>query len=514
MSAITASRSLFRPGLVLALVLLSAFAFSAFMALAAFAPDLKDRANGGRHAWSKSAIGYAAIAQLLTADGSTVSKSRNTEVDRTPMDLTVLTPNVSARPARMDPLLRWNTLVVLPKWNAQPDMRRRDWVVGYGLVSPKVLREQAQKWLETRLPKDPDRKRKPLLVARVKSPVSERQTEIIQSRQEAMQAFRKEQKEREAKRAAKETAKAEKDKAEDKADGQNQTSSKQVPEKEANEPDPYFADDGKPRRPQTVWEMQNNAVLAPIDAWNLTGPFAGNTFRPGTIDNLQTMTWDELEPLIANGNQILLGKLKHTKKGENIYVLSDPDLLNNMGVLGSESSMQAGLMVLDTLAPKQPHGFLFDMTLHGFGKNVNLLKTVLMPPFLGVTLCALAAAMLMGWSAWRRFGPAREAKPPFAAGKQELVENSAALIRLANREAGMLPGFADLTRDMAARDAGAPRGLKHDELDALLTRMSKNAGVEESLNTLQAQAKAGHMDREEILKISRRLVQWRTELKQ
>lgn len=505
MSENARATALFRPGLVLVLVLLSAFAFSAFMALAAFAPDLRDKANGGRHAWSKSAIGYSALAGLLKADGQVVMKARDTEADRKRNDLTILTPNAFSRVAQMDSLMKRRTLVVLPKWSAQPDRVRRDWVVGHGMASPKPLRERAEKWLVSHLPEDKDRKRKPLVIARVHSPISERQTKWIEARQKGIAERREQEAERKAKQAEKETQKN-KGRAADKPETDTKP-------KSAPEPDPYFHADGSPRTPQEVWELQNNAILAPIDAWHLSGAMADRTFHPGRIDNLQTMTWEELDPVIANGDQILLGKLRHTKKGEDIYVLADPDLLNNMGVLGSQDTMRSALAMLHAIST--PDGaYVFDMTLHGFSKNLNLLKTLLMPPFLGVTLCALAAALLMAWSAWHRFGPAKPAVPPFAAGKRELVENSAALIRLANRESGMLPGYADLIREMAARDAGLPKGMNRNDMEALLARMGENAGVQTNLHALLQQSSNSYLDREEILRISRRLAQWRMELKQ
>lgn len=498
------SRSLFRPGLVLALLALSVFSFSAFIALAAFAPDLKSQANGGRHAWSKSAIGYSALASLLQANGFAVQKSRDTKAARKRNDWTILTPEPGARAAKMDSLMHGHVLVVLPKWTAAPDRARRSWVIGFGPLPYRSLRNQAEQWFATHLPEDKDHKRKPMLIARTKTPVSTREAETIKARQAALAEFRARQAERAEKRKAKK-AKAGAKKNPDKKPA--------TPDVAAPKLDPYFHKDGSARSAQDVLDLRNNAVLPPIDAWYLSGPLKGAQFNPDRINDLQTITWEELEPVIANGEQILLGKLKNTPRNNEIYVLADPDLLNNMGVLGSPDTMRAGMSMFDRLVQGKSR-ILFDMTLHGYGKNLNLIKTLLMPPFLGVTLCALAAGLLMAWGAWYRFGPVQAETAPFAAGKRELVENSAALIRLANREPRMLAEFADLTRNIAAREAGAPKGMGQPELDALLARMARNAGVNEDFDRLYAQAQAGRWTREDVLRISRKLVQWRTELKQ
>jgi hypothetical protein len=111
----------------------------------------------------------------------------------------------------------------------------------------------------------------------------------------------------------------------------------------------------------------------------------------------------------------------------------------------------------------------FDLTLHGFGRSRSMLKTMLEPPFLALTLSILAAAMLAGLHAFGRFGPARDEPRALPFGKAALIDNAAGLIRRAGRGGHMGEAYVALTRDAAAHAIHAPP-LSEPELDALLDR--------------------------------------------
>ena len=57
-----------------------------------------------------------------------------------------------------------------------------------------------------------------------------------------------------------------------------------------------------------------------------------------------------------------------------------------------EKALSAGAAVLENL--RLEHGpIIFDVTLNGFVRGRNLLKTAFEPPFLSATLCAVLAAL-------------------------------------------------------------------------------------------------------------------------
>lgn len=230
----------------------------------------------------------------------------------------------------------------------------------------------------------------------------------------------------------------------------------------------------------------------------------GRTMTAGPVDQLQTIKAPTLTPLVTDARGGII--LARTQNSE-IYILSDPDLLNTMGLQSLETARAADAII--TLA--RPEGpLIFDVSLHGFKRSRNLLALALEPPFLGGTLCAVAAALMAGIAAAIRFGPIRRTTPPYAMGKGALVENTAGLIRMARREHRMAQGYARLCRDLAARAVGAPRRLEPAQLDAFLDRLSVQRGVTPFTDLATAAQEARSLV--DLLAVTRKLYDWRLEM--
>ncbi len=230
----------------------------------------------------------------------------------------------------------------------------------------------------------------------------------------------------------------------------------------------------------------------------------GRTMVTGPVDQLQTLQADGLVALVSNDQgEAILARTRDRK----VYILSDPDLLNTMGLKSLETARAADAM-LDLVRPEGP--LIFDVSLHGFKRSRNLLALALEPPFLGGTLCAVAAALLAGIAAAIRFGPVRRAAPPYAMGKGALVENTAGLIRMARREHRMAEGYARLCRDLAARAVGAPRQLEPAQLDAFLDRLSVQRGAALFTDLIMAAREAKGLP--DLIAVTRKLYDWRLEM--
>ena len=104
---------------------------------------------------------------------------------------------------------------------------------------------------------------------------------------------------------------------------------------------------------------------------------------------------------------------------------------------------------------------LIDAARHGFERSENLLKMMFSVPYIGVTIVALAAALLLGWAAAIRFGPPMREERAIALGKQALADNSAGLVAMARREAIQTNEWARRTdeaiEELRAFIAGAPQ---------------------------------------------------------
>lgn len=220
-------------------------------------------------------------------------------------------------------------------------------------------------------------------------------------------------------------------------------------------------------------------VLAPADKlkvrWAKSGgrPLKPMGWMPGEVTPsaprpLQYFNGVGIEPLlIDDAGHIVLGKLHGDRQ---TYVLSDPDLINNIG-MRKEGDAAAGLAMLDAL-DRIGAGIDFDVTLVGIGHQKSPLRLALDPPFLAMTLTALAAMLLAAWQAFARFGPAAQRTRAIAFGKRALVDNSAMLVRKAGRQWRMGPRYVAVIRDRAIRAFGVPARLRDGEVDDYLDKLA------------------------------------------
>ncbi|HEY1425083.1 MAG TPA: hypothetical protein VGF50_00295 [Caulobacteraceae bacterium] len=255
---------------------------------------------------------------------------------------------------------------------------------------------------------------------------------------------------------------------------------------------------------------QGSGVARPT----LTGadgtPFAGMTLNPGPIDSLQTFSAKGWTPVLtdAAGHAVIA-----QAPGSQVYVLSEPDLLNTQGLADLDTMAAAVSIVRALRTPEGP--VIFDVTLNGYAMERNALLLLFDPPFLAVTLCFAAALALAGLQSAFRFGPVRRAPRAFALGKEALTDNSAQLIRLAGREGHMADDYAALTQRAAARAVGAPHELTGEALTRFLDRLSTQRGLPDSLAALSQEAdraQAGTLSRAGLTALAGRLYRWRLEM--
>ncbi|MBA4748226.1 MAG: DUF4350 domain-containing protein, partial [Sphingopyxis sp.] len=97
-------------------------------------------------------------------------------------------------------------------------------------------------------------------------------------------------------------------------------------------------------------------------------------FEPGRGRSLLTRTGGGESLVMRSANR-------------RIYILSDPDLINNFAFASRERARTA-VAVLDTIAEDAGAGGLaFDVTLNGLGGGSGFLGLAFVPPFIGITLC-------------------------------------------------------------------------------------------------------------------------------
>ena len=382
------------------MILVGILCFAGFVVLFAFSlgPAARD---GGAHAASRSAVGFAGLVELLQATGTPALTSRSRTLEEAPGGgLLVLTPPPGQAPPRsVSDLVRADAvLLVLPKWRTTALEEHPGWVQEVGLLLPETV-----------------------LTA---LPGKHGQTAVLRRQ------------------------------------------------------------GTKPPR--------------------LTTDRAGYTAATaiGPTQSLQVLEHSGLTPVITDGGGgVVLGV-----DGDSLFVLSDPDLLNNAG-LSDARGAAAAVALIKALSGSNP--VTFDLSMDGFGRSRNPLRAIFQPPLLGATLCAVSACVLAGLLSAVRFGPALAARRGFELGKTALASNSAALIARAGREARMSVPYAELSRSLAARALGLSRRLGPAETEAALDRMRR--GGTPALGSLLVRAGAVR-NRAGLLEIARSLYRWRQEL--
>ena len=231
-------------------------------------------------------------------------------------------------------------------------------------------------------------------------------------------------------------------------------------------------------------------------------PFGAAPIKPDV--RLQLIRDGSLETIIAVGDGALLAY----DPARSLYILSDPDVFHTFGLAQRENARFA-VQVVDFLRYDSNEPILLDATLHGFERSENLLKMMFSVPYIGVTLVALAAALLLGWAATVRFGPPLAEARAIALGKQALADNSAGLVVMARREARMAPGFLALVRRRLAREIGAPRTLTEAQVSGMFDRLGPDADTGRIFSQMEAELKEPATSRDDLLTKTRALYRWR-----
>lgn len=232
------------------------------------------------------------------------------------------------------------------------------------------------------------------------------------------------------------------------------------------------------------------------------GPFDADVVLPlGRVDSLRTLSGPGWTPLLVDetGAAVLVA----SKKTPSIWVLADPDLLNNQG-LKDLATARAGAAILDAAAEGGARALVFDVTINGLARGRGLGRLLLEPPWLAATLVAVATGLLMGVHALARFGAPRRPDRAFALGGRALVDNTADLARIARKEHELAPAYAELVRGRILRASGA-----HAQPD-WLEELARRRGLTPPA-ALAAEAEAA-ATRDDLLAVATKIHEWSGEM--
>lgn len=223
-----------------------------------------------------------------------------------------------------------------------------------------------------------------------------------------------------------------------------------------------------------------------------------------SVEQLQTMSGSGWNPVVTTKDgRIVVAKLYDA----DVYVLSDPDLMNTHGLHDLPTAAFALALIQNLRKGDGP--VVFDVTLNGLRREPSLLRAIFAPPFLGATLCAILVALLIGFHAAVRFGTPPAPPPVYARGKQALAANAADMIRLLHREPHMAMRYVLTTRNLVLRAFGLRRQSALEDGDDPFR--AHESETPHSYGELLDEARRVE-NRSDLVALARRLSQWREDM--
>lgn len=218
-----------------------------------------------------------------------------------------------------------------------------------------------------------------------------------------------------------------------------------------------------------------------------------------------------LEPEVTCGKGLLIAR-HQSEEGPEIYLVSDPDLLNNHGLGDGDNSVLIYDFLTHRLGAK---GVVFDETIHGFRRTAGLLAEAFRFPLLLAVLQALVLTGTLLWAGMGRFG--KPVPPPagLGNGRQVLIDSTARLLTYGGHGAESLERYFQQTVRALAPAFGLPPDTPEAEALKRLQQISRERRLGMDLHTLQSQVRnppGGEVATDWALSLARDLYRWRQEM--
>ncbi len=239
----------------------------------------------------------------------------------------------------------------------------------------------------------------------------------------------------------------------------------------------------------------------------------------GRISDLQSIKGPNLTPLLLGPDgEVLISRLTVTggraQPKVPVYLISDPDLLNNQ-IFADPKKVVAALEIIDRLSPpsRTKPSVVFNLTYNNMAFDHDLLHALSRPPYIGVPLSIIVLGLGLMWGAFARFGPPKLVEEGAALGRgvQVLADNAARLMAIAMRESKLGPAYAVMVRDEVLRKRGHRLTNPNESTDELADRIGRLYGATDSYTGLKAQA-ATLLTVHQLIDLTKKLHAWKTEI--
>jgi len=215
----------------------------------------------------------------------------------------------------------------------------------------------------------------------------------------------------------------------------------------------------------------------------------------------------ELSPVVFDRERTLVGR-RELADGE-IWVLADPDVLNNAGLRNPENARFI-VSLIDHLRDGGP--VIIDETVHGYQQSTSLFRLLFRFPLVLATTQMMLCVLIAMWAALVRFGPRRAARPPLAPGKEFLIRNTATLLQFGGHHAEALQRYLGATVQQVRYALNAPPGLSHAELVQWLERIRVVRAGTVALPALEEAVQRPDLSPSRVLELAATIHRWRMEM--
>ena len=204
------------------------------------------------------------------------------------------------------------------------------------------------------------------------------------------------------------------------------------------------------------------SVLRLADDAAITEVWTGRVEGLPEIADPQVIRSDDLTALISGDGGILFGRIT-SRDINQIYVLSDPDLIANHGLDDGDNAVLVAQLADYFVGDRGV--VLIDAAAHGFGRRTDLWQMFFKPPLVVVTLSLLALATVLFLIGWRRLGPIAPETDGMAAGTAGLIETMAGWLAMPGRRRDLMQAYLDVAAHDRRRGGAAE--ASDDGLDDL-----------------------------------------------
>ena len=219
-----------------------------------------------------------------------------------------------------------------------------------------------------------------------------------------------------------------------------------------------------------------------------------------------------LEPEVTCGGSLLIARHHPDPAAPEIYLIADPDLLNNHGLPDGDNAPLVYDFLTHRLGAK---GVIFDETIHGFRRTPGILAEAFRFPLVLAVLQSLVLAGVLLWSGMRRFGKPVPPRAELGNGREVLIASTARLLTHGGHGAETLSRYFHQTLRSVASGLGLPSDMPDSAVLEKLQRISDERRLGMNLHTLQEQVNhppAGEVATDWALSIAQDLHRWRQEM--